>query len=118
MGPARPPKVMKNTLGLATALYGSIALPFVIPSEAEGSAVPRTRPGNVFRPSVAEWTYGSVLPSTSNVEAKPTPGAQSVLPVLRAKPGCALADECTTTFDLVDDQRAGVLRIAWRVGCG
>jgi hypothetical protein len=39
------------------------ALPFVIPSEAEGSAVPRTRLGNVFRPrqnchpdrSVAQW---------------------------------------------------------------
>jgi hypothetical protein len=28
----------------------SVALPFVIPSAAEGSAVPRTSPGNVFRP--------------------------------------------------------------------
>jgi hypothetical protein len=36
----------------ATALYGSVALPFVIPSEAEGSAVPPTFPGNVFRESV------------------------------------------------------------------
>jgi hypothetical protein len=27
--------------------------PLVIPSEAEGSAVPRTLPGNVFRQSVA-----------------------------------------------------------------
>jgi hypothetical protein len=37
----------------ATALHGSVALPFVIPSEAEGSAVPRTTLGNVFRQSVA-----------------------------------------------------------------
>ena len=26
-----PPKVMKNTFGPATALYGSVTLPFVIP---------------------------------------------------------------------------------------
>jgi hypothetical protein len=31
--------VMKKHLGPATALYGTIALSFVIPSEAEGSAV-------------------------------------------------------------------------------
>jgi hypothetical protein len=29
-------------------LKGSATLPFVIPSEAEGSAVPRSDPGNVF----------------------------------------------------------------------
>src|SRR5580658_6737164 len=34
-----PPKEMKNTFCPATALHGSVALPFVIPSEAEGSAV-------------------------------------------------------------------------------
>ncbi len=28
----RPTKLMKNTFCLATALHGSIALPFVIPS--------------------------------------------------------------------------------------
>src|ERR1700678_2020149 len=50
-----PPKVMKNTFCPPTALLGSIALPFVIPSVAEGSAVPRTIPGNVFRQSVAKW---------------------------------------------------------------
>jgi hypothetical protein len=38
--------------GPATTLYRTVALPFVIPSEAEGSAVPRTFRGNVFRPSV------------------------------------------------------------------
>ena len=53
-----PPKEMKNTLKNtfcpSTALDGSVALPFVIPSAAEGSAVPRTFPGNVFRRSEAE----------------------------------------------------------------
>jgi hypothetical protein len=41
---------MKNAFCLATALHGSVALPFVIPirSAAEGSAVLRTFPGNVF----------------------------------------------------------------------
>jgi hypothetical protein len=42
-------KLMKNSFCPATALHGSVALPFVIPSEAEGSAVLRTIPGNVFR---------------------------------------------------------------------
>jgi hypothetical protein len=32
----------------ATALHGTATLPFVIPSVAEGSAVPRIFPGNVF----------------------------------------------------------------------
>jgi hypothetical protein len=50
-----PPKVMKNTFCPPIALLGSIALPFVIPSVAEGSAVPRTIPGNVFRQSAAKW---------------------------------------------------------------
>jgi hypothetical protein len=36
MGPARPPKVMKNTFGLATAPHGSFALSFVIPSGGMG----------------------------------------------------------------------------------
>ncbi len=47
MARARPPKVMKNTFCLATALNGNIALPFVIPSEAEGSAVLQACLGNV-----------------------------------------------------------------------
>jgi hypothetical protein len=34
----------------ATTFHVTVALSFVIPSEAEGSAVPRTSPGNVFRP--------------------------------------------------------------------
>jgi hypothetical protein len=36
-------------LGLANTLYGTVVLSFVIPSEAEGSAVPRTFHGNVFQ---------------------------------------------------------------------
>jgi hypothetical protein len=51
-GPCGPPKVMKNGVYPATALHGSATLPFVIPSAAKGSAVPRTIPGNVFRQSV------------------------------------------------------------------
>jgi hypothetical protein len=33
-----------------TTFHRKVALSFVIPSEAEGSAVPRTSPGNVFLP--------------------------------------------------------------------
>ena len=43
----------EKRLGPATTLYGTVALSFVIPSEAEGSAVPRTSLGNVFRQSAA-----------------------------------------------------------------
>jgi hypothetical protein len=42
---------MKIALCPATALPGSVALRFVIPRAVEGSAVPRTFPGNVFRQS-------------------------------------------------------------------
>ena len=45
---------MKDTFCAATAFHGSTALSFVIPSAAEGSAVPRTFLGNVFRRSEAE----------------------------------------------------------------
>jgi hypothetical protein len=47
-GEQRPlSKLDKNALGLATTFYENVALSFVIPSEAEGSAVPRTLPGKV-----------------------------------------------------------------------
>jgi len=46
LGWAARPK-MKNAFSLASALYGSAPLPFVIPSAAEGSAVPRITPGNI-----------------------------------------------------------------------
>jgi hypothetical protein len=38
--------VMKSSFSSATTLIGSASAPFVIPSEAEGSAVQRTSPGN------------------------------------------------------------------------
>jgi hypothetical protein len=44
-----PPKWLKNAFRPVTTVHGSVALPFVIPNEAEGSAVPQTIPGNVFR---------------------------------------------------------------------
>jgi hypothetical protein len=43
----RPVQIrFEKSLGSATALYGTVALSFVIPSEAEGSAVLRTSPGS------------------------------------------------------------------------
>jgi hypothetical protein len=48
----RPTQGDEKRLGPATTLYLTVALSFVIPSEAEGSAVPRTSLGNVFRQSV------------------------------------------------------------------
>jgi hypothetical protein len=47
-----------------TASNGRAALPFVIPSEVEGSAVPRTFPGNVFR----QGAYG---PAPTTREEQP-----------------------------------------------
>jgi hypothetical protein len=38
----------KNSFGSATTFHRKVALSFVIPSGAEGSAVPRTFLGNVF----------------------------------------------------------------------
>jgi hypothetical protein len=43
-----PPKVMKNASVQQLLSIEPLPFPFVIPSEAEGSAVPRTFPGNVF----------------------------------------------------------------------
>jgi hypothetical protein len=40
------PVQIGQRLGSATTVYGTVALSFVIPSEAEGSAVSRTYPGN------------------------------------------------------------------------
>jgi hypothetical protein len=39
---------MKNVFGPATTFHESVTLSFVIPSEAEGSAVPRTSPGEKY----------------------------------------------------------------------
>jgi hypothetical protein len=43
----------EKRLGPATTFYATVALSFVVPSEAEGSAVPRTFRENVFRQSAA-----------------------------------------------------------------
>ena len=51
----------EKRLGPATTLYRTVALSFVIPSAAEGSAVPRTIPGNVFdRAQRSGGTCGSL----------------------------------------------------------
>jgi hypothetical protein len=47
----RPTQGDEKRLGPTTIFYGTVALSFVIPSEAEGSAVLRTFRGNVFRQS-------------------------------------------------------------------
>src|SRR5271170_3397228 len=58
----RPTQGDENALCPATALHGSVAFPFVIPSAAEGSAVQRTFRGNVFRQcGVEEIGYGSAV---------------------------------------------------------
>jgi hypothetical protein len=54
-------KLRLNRIGPATTLCGTVALSFVIPSEAEGSAVPRTFRGNVFRQIVASHACRSAL---------------------------------------------------------
>jgi hypothetical protein len=51
----RPTQGNEKRLGPATTLYGTAALSFVIPTGAEGPAVPRTFRGKVFRPSAAQW---------------------------------------------------------------
>jgi hypothetical protein len=48
----RPTQDDEERLGPATTLYEAVTLSFVIPSEAEGSAVQRTFRGNVLRQSV------------------------------------------------------------------
>jgi hypothetical protein len=47
-GPHDSPRRDENGVRSATAFNGTATVPFVIPSGAEGSAVQRTRPGNVL----------------------------------------------------------------------
>src|SRR6267154_4128494 len=54
----RPIQGDEKSLRPATTLYRTVAPSFVIPSEAEGSAVPRTFRGNVF-PSRCTETFGA-----------------------------------------------------------
>jgi hypothetical protein len=73
-----PPKEMKNILGPPTALHGSVALPFVIPSEAEGSAVLQAYPGNVFRGSGLGFEARRACPElVEGATAKRQPGRKS-----------------------------------------
>jgi hypothetical protein len=46
---------MESVFCPAAIFHGSVALPFVIPSEAEGSAVLRTLTGNVFAKKNRSW---------------------------------------------------------------
>ena len=62
----RPTQGDEKRLGPATTLYLTVALSFVIPSEAEGSAVPRTFPGNVFRPERSVAICGSIFGCNEN----------------------------------------------------
>jgi hypothetical protein len=77
-----PPKEMKiaNHYRLCrspvTAAEVSATLPFVIPSEAEGSAVQRTSRGNVFRPEHSKdlpRPLKAVADQTSENDASPAP---------------------------------------------
>src|SRR5580692_11155759 len=54
----------------ATTFYGSVTLPFVIPSEAEGSAVLRTSPGNVLEAPIARQAFQDRVPRCSRSAAK------------------------------------------------
>jgi hypothetical protein len=63
-------KVKKNCLGPAITFYGTVALSFVIPSEAEGSAVRRTFRGNAeFCPQtkivISTEAYPDFLPRST-----------------------------------------------------
>jgi hypothetical protein len=49
----RPTQGDENASVQQSLFIEPLPFPFVIPSEAEGSAVPRTFRGNVFRQSVA-----------------------------------------------------------------
>jgi hypothetical protein len=67
----RPTQDDEKRLGPATTLYGTVALSFVIPSEAEGPAVPRTFRGNVFRKSAARLQK-NLLPLSTRPQNRTT----------------------------------------------
>jgi hypothetical protein len=56
-----------------TAAEGSAALPFVIPSEAEGSAVQRASRRNVFRPERSVIVIPTRVPGFPAALHSPTP---------------------------------------------
>jgi hypothetical protein len=59
-----PTKLVKKRLCPVTTFHVAIALSFVIPSAAEGSAVPRTFLGNVFRSRPHNGRYFAVAVTT------------------------------------------------------
>src|SRR5882757_4807970 len=63
----RPTRGDEKSLRPATTLYRTVAPSFVIPSAAEGSAVPRTSPGNVFRRCVPGFPTSPLSPATTHV---------------------------------------------------
>jgi hypothetical protein len=60
-----PVQVDQKSFGPATTFYRTIALSFVIPSEAEGSAVLRTIRGNVLRPERTRISYHAELATST-----------------------------------------------------
>ena len=71
MGQRGPPKVMKNGSCSTTTLPGSTALPFVISTGVERSAVQRSLLGNVFRQSEAHRRRRLVPVLDAVIEASP-----------------------------------------------
>jgi hypothetical protein len=68
----RPTQGDEKRLLFSNRLYGSAALPFVIPSAAEGSAVPRTFLGNVFRRSDPDFRNKTPFHSPRVGDVDPT----------------------------------------------
>jgi hypothetical protein len=77
-----PPKVMKDAFYPVTALHGTATPPFVIPSGAEGSAVPRTFTGNAeSRPA----TNLSSRPERTRISYHPEVATSTYAPFRREK---------------------------------
>ena len=63
---------MPDSFCPAAALISSAVLPFVIPTGAEGSAVQRTRTGNVFRPNTTNEMFSNERRNTVAFELETT----------------------------------------------
>ena len=106
---------MKNTFCLATAVHGSIALPFVVPSAAEGSAVPRTFPGNVsterwgadlqFSRLILELLFDGAKPRTCPERSRRGSA------VRRARPGNVFRQNATNRLPKIDKLYIILLRL-------
>jgi hypothetical protein len=98
------PKMMKSGCCSATDLHGSVALPFVIPSEAEGSAVRRILLGNVF--DRARWCDLLFISRSHTPSLAPEVRLSIPLPSVSPQPGGFEDGEC----------RAGVMFVQWLSG--